>query len=220
MLSNKALQKIGLSLLIIMAIIVAFLAVLVHYHSVFGLDVYLSRDLQARSDIMGRQSLMYNFLYFVSLFGRVFIGSIMILATATIFFALKYFREAIFILLTPIAAGINFLIKIIVDRERPTGNFVTVIDKELDPSFPSGHVVFYVVFFGFLIAAMFFTKKIPRYLRLPVVLFSALMIVAVSVSRIYLGAHWASDVIAGYLLGIILLSIYLFFYLKPHIKSS
>lgn len=220
MLNSKSLQKIGLSLLIIMAIIVAFLGVLVHYHSIFGLDIYLSRDLQAEGDTAQRQNLIYSFLYFVSIFGRVFTGAIMILVTATIFFALKYFREAIFVLLTPIAAGINFVLKIIVDRERPTGNLVQVIDKELDPSFPSGHVVFYVVFFGFLITAMFFTQKIPKHLRLLVVLFSTAMIVAISISRIYLGAHWASDVVAGYLLGIILLSIYLYFYLKPKIKTG
>lgn len=201
-----------------MAIVLVFLGILVHYHSIFGLDIYLSRDLQAEGDTKLKKDFLFQFLNFVSIFGRVLIAAIMVFATAAIFVILKYYREAIFALLTPIAAGLNFIVKIVVDRHRPTGDLVRILDKELDPSFPSGHVVFYVVFFGYLIAALLFVKKIPKIIRGIIILLSAVLIVAISFSRVYLGAHWTTDVIAGYLLGLILLSILLYFYLRPKYK--
>lgn len=218
MLETKTLQKISLSLLVIMAIVMVFLGILVHYHSIFGLDVYLSRDLQAVGNTTLKKDLLFHFLYFVSIFGRVLIAAIMVFMTAIVFAVLKYYREAIFTLLTPIAAGINFIVKIIVDRNRPTDDLVQVLDKALDPSFPSGHVVFYVVFFGYLIATMFFVKKIPKIVRAIIMFIAAGLIVAISFSRVYLGTHWTTDVIAGYMLGLILLSVLLYFYLAPKAK--
>jgi undecaprenyl-diphosphatase len=66
--------------------------------------------------------------------------------------------------------------------------------------FPSGHVVFYTGFFGFLWFLSYTLLKRSR--RRTVLLWSLAALVAlVGPSRIYLGAHWASDVIGGYLLG-------------------
>jgi undecaprenyl-diphosphatase len=99
-------------------------------------------------------------------------------------------------------------------------NLVNILDHEISPSYPSGHVVFFTVFFGFLIAAMFFTKKIPRLMRVFIASTSGALIILVSLSRIYLGAHWLTDVIAGYLLGIVLLSILLYFYLRDYLNRA
>lgn len=216
---KKYLPKIALGLLILAIIALVALGILVHYRSVFGLDVFLSRDIQSEGDTPERRVLILNFLLFVSFFGKAFVTAAMVFIVAAIFYLYKYYREAIFILLTPIAAGINFIVKIIVDRPRPDGSLVHVLDHELDPSFPSGHVNFYVVFFGLLIAIMLSQQKIPLWIRISVIAFSLTMIIAVSFSRIYLGAHWATDVLGGYLLGLILLMGYLYFYFKPN-KSS
>ena len=207
-------------MLVVAIIVLIDLAFLVHYHSVWGLDVYLSRDIQAEGDTANRKSAILDVLTWVSYFGKPVVTGVMIFVVAAIFWLLKYYRETIFVLLTPVAAAINFVVKLIVDRPRPDGSLVHVLDRELDPSFPSGHVNFYVVFFGFLIAAMFFTPKIPLWIRVLVALFSTAMIISISFSRIYLGAHWATDVLGGYLLGLILLSILLYFYLKPKTDSK
>ena len=212
---KKYLPKIAGILLIIAIIALIGLAFLVHYHSVFRLDIFLSRDIQAEGDTAARKSAILSVLTWVSYFGKPLVAAAMVFVVAAVFWLLKYYRETIFVLCTPIAAGINFIVKLIVDRPRPSDTLVAVLDRELDPSFPSGHVNFYVVFFGFLIATMFMTPKIPLWIRVLVGLFSLVMIIAVSFSRIYLGAHWATDVLGGYLLGFILLSILLYFYFQP-----
>lgn len=213
--SNKTFKKAALVLFVLAFIGAIVLAVFVHYHSVLGLDVFLSRDLQAEGNTPERQSLLYRFLYFISLAGRPAISIILVVGSALCFWLLKYFREAFYCLLTPAAAGINFVIKIMVDRPRPSENLVQVLNRELDPSFPSGHVVFYVVFFGFIIAAMFFTPKIPRLLRLIIAVISLSMIILISFSRVYLGAHWMTDTLGGYLVGFVLLFILVYFYARP-----
>lgn len=214
MLDRAQLKKLSLVLFSVTSILVIVLAVLVHYHSVLRLDIYLSRDLQSEGDTPERQALLYQAMYFISLFGRPMISAVLILSTGLFFWFYKYYRETVFTLLTPLAAALNFFVKIIIARPRPSESLVRVIDKQLDPSFPSGHVVFYVVFFGFLIAAMTETKRIPLILRLIIGIISLTMIILVSYSRIYLGAHWITDTTGGYLFGGILLAILLYFYFK------
>ena len=67
-------------------------------------------------------------------------------------------------------------------------------------SFPSGHVVFFVQFFGFLLYLVA-RQKSPGWQRSATMFLVAWPITLVGVSRVYLGAHWPSDVLAGYLVG-------------------
>jgi undecaprenyl-diphosphatase len=68
------------------------------------------------------------------------------------------------------------------------------------PSFPSGHAVYYTAFFGFLWVVTFRRVK-PRLLRWPLLGFFGAVVLLVCLARVYLGAHWPSDVAGGYLLG-------------------
>jgi undecaprenyl-diphosphatase len=106
------------------------------------------------------------------------------------------------------------LMKILIHRARPTPEDAKILSTFTQSSFPSGHVVHYVVFFGFLIAAMIVNKNISSFWRIFVGILSAFLILTVSISRIYLGAHWATDVLGGYLFGFIYLGIMLKFYLN------
>lgn len=97
-------------------------------------------------------------------------------------------------------ALVNYVIKELVARPRPTDPPVWVYRPEAGFSFPSGHVMFYTVFFGFLLFLAWRYLQ-PGWLRGLLIATLAALIVLVGFSRIYLGAHWLSDVVAGYLLG-------------------
>lgn len=106
------------------------------------------------------------------------------------------------------AGGVMYILKEIFARERPTLN--TLVDARLS-SFPSGHSMLSIVFYGFLV---FFAWRILRSKRLKsgITLFFIVFIALICWSRVYLGAHFASDVVAGIIAGIGWLSISLLVY--------
>jgi membrane-associated phospholipid phosphatase len=94
--------------------------------------------------------------------------------------------------------------KLVVNRPRPDVLVVNVIDKLTDTSFPSGHVLFYVSFVGFLWFLCYTLLK-PGWKRtLALCVFGAVVALG-GLSRIYMGEHWPSDVLGAYLLGSICL---------------
>ncbi|MFH1381746.1 MAG: phosphatase PAP2 family protein [Chloroflexota bacterium] len=112
--------------------------------------------------------------------------------------------EAIFIaVLASTEAMLNWLLKQWIARPRPTG--VEIWSNNTDASFPSGHVVFVAVFYGFL---CYLLPKLIKQRAAAVTLqaVSILLIVFTGVSRIYLGAHWLSDALGSLLLAGLLLA--------------
>lgn len=216
----ETLRRRSFVIIVAAFILVVALAVLVHYNNIFRLDIFLSRDLQSEGDTEQKRTLIYHFMVFISYFGKPLISAILIIGSALLFWLIQCYWEAMFCLLTPIAAGINAIVKIIVDRPRPSEQLVQILDREFDPSFPSGHVVFYTVFFGFILVTMFVVKSIPLWLRIIIAVLCIAMIILVSISRVYLGVHWFSDILGGYLLGSALLLILLNFYLAPYSKKK
>lgn len=94
---------------------------------------------------------------------------------------------------------INNLVKIIVRRERP--DYLRMV-MEKSYSFPSGHAMISVLFFGSIIYLV--NKYNLKYKKL--ITFSlSTFVLLVGISRIYLGVHYLTDVVGGYLLGFIVL---------------
>jgi membrane-associated phospholipid phosphatase len=106
---------------------------------------------------------------------------------------------------------INVLVKDLIRRPRPTVNLVHVFRILDSYSFPSAHVMFYVGFFGFLWFLTFTLLK-HSVIRTLLLVFLGSLISFVGVSRIYLGQHWASDVLGAYLLGGLTLAVIIQFY--------
>jgi membrane-associated phospholipid phosphatase len=115
--------------------------------------------------------------------------------------------EAVFLFLS---VGVSDILcsvaKTLVARPRPAAPLVRVLHASSGNAFPSGHVVGYVCCFGFL-AYLAWTGPRSSWPRGLAIAVCAGLIVLVGPSRIYLGAHWATDVLGGYLLGGLWLSI-------------
>jgi undecaprenyl-diphosphatase len=107
---------------------------------------------------------------------------------------------------------INILVKDLILRPRPTPAQVNVFDTLTSYSFPSGHVMFYFGLFGFVGFLAFSLLKSSLKRSLLLVFFGSLIIL-IGLSRIYLGEHWASDVLGAYLLGSLTLIAIIQFYL-------
>ena len=100
---------------------------------------------------------------------------------------------------------LNTLIKIILKRPRPEG-FNIIIEKGF--SFPSGHSMISAAFYGLLI---YFVYKYIKNKKIKYIICTALsiLILLIGISRIYLGVHFASDVLAGFVLSIAYLICYI-----------
>lgn len=150
----------------------------------------------------------------VSWFGYMPYSLIMVVLVAIAFYLFKYKKESLYILLTLVSGLVSWLAKFAVNRPRPSESVVRIMGETKYQSFPSGHVLFYVIFFGFLVILMYQLKSIPKWLRLLVAISSLFLIFTIPISRVYMGAHWFTDVLGGFLLGMICLYINSFLYLR------
>jgi membrane-associated phospholipid phosphatase len=103
-------------------------------------------------------------------------------------------------------SGLGFVLKILIARPRPSADLVTVLKQLRDSSFPSGHVLFFTTLLGFLLYLAYTLLKHSWWRTLLLVLLLGL-VGMIGPSRIYVGEHWASDVVAAYLLGSIWLAL-------------
>ena len=99
---------------------------------------------------------------------------------------------------------LNNVIKVIVKRERPISWFLV---EESGYSFPSGHAMAAVCFYG-LIIYLLYRSNIKKKYQIGIITFLTILILLIAISRIYLGVHYASDVIGGVVIALIYLVIY------------
>jgi membrane-associated phospholipid phosphatase len=193
----------------ILLALIAFagLAFLANTVPIFPPDVSITRNLQEEMP-----SWLGMVMQWVSWPGFGIQSGIIIAAAAGILAVIGLRWEAVMALLTGIGTGaLNTLVKVVVHRPRPGADLVNVVQTLNSYSFPSGHVMFYTGFFGFLLFLSFTLLKRTglRYLVNTVLI---ILIALVGVSRMYLGEHWASDVLGGYLLGSLVLIVAVMLY--------
>ena len=104
----------------------------------------------------------------------------------------------------------------IVQRPRPTEYRII---EETGYSFPSGHSMVSMAFYGYLIYLIYKYVK-NKYLKYISIILLSILICSIGISRIYLGVHYTSDVLAGFMISISYLIIYISAVNKFFIKDE
>ncbi len=149
----------------------------------------------------------------VSFLGDGWIPAVPVVAIAVICAFQKKWLEAAFVIGTMSSVLLAGVLKVLVGRPRPPTFAMNPFD--LFPltdrfAYPSGHVLFFVVFYGFL--SYLSWKLLAGRARWISVSVCAALVVLIGPSRILLGEHWASDVIGSYIIGALWLIILILLY--------
>lgn len=173
----------------------AVLAAFAYFNAYFGWDVRAAVALQA-VPVRG----LREFMRAVSRPGNGWTPYVLTGIATLAFLIFRRRSEAAGMFLSAAGGGLlNVLLKALIARPRPVASLV-VIDREVRGlSFPSGHVMFYVCFFGFLFFAAYALTPRGSWTRRILPVLAALPVVLVGFSRVYLGAHWPSDTLGAYL---------------------
>lgn len=118
----------------------------------------------------------------------------------------RRFIEGSFIVLSFVPRALREAISALVARPRPGAELVDVRDEAAGFSFPSGHVVGAMVLYGLLFYLL--QVCVPRReLRAPLQIVAAFVMLAAGPARVYVGVHWPSDTVGGYLYGALALAL-------------
>lgn len=136
-----------------------------------------------------------------------FLGSAIVLITVTFIILLlaknKMMATRIAINLTAVFL-INRIMKYIFRRPRPE---VLKLAEETGFSFPSAHAMVSMGYYGFFIYLSYKYIKNKK-LKIASILVLSILIFLIGISRIYLGVHYATDIICGFIFGVIYLYIF------------
>lgn len=151
--------------------------------------------------------LISDFITPIAKFVTNFGGAIfLVVLTITLFILIKNKKIGISILSNLVIITIlNQLLKKILQRPRPT-EFRIV--EETGYSFPSGHSMVSMAFYGYLIYLIYKYVK-NKYVKWSSIVLLSILICSIGISRIYLGVHYTSDVLGGFLISISYLIIYI-----------
>lgn len=198
---------------VIALVIVGLLTFAAHNNALLPGDLPFTRELQESNS-----PVVFWLFNSVSWLGSSVPSVVIEVGALLILWLVRLRVEAVFLALTLLADLLGGVLKIVVGRNRPTPDLVHVVQQIQQPSFPSGHTLHYTVFYGFLIfvIAINFKSSWPRNVALVIL---ALLIALVGPSRVYLGEHWPTDVIGGYLIGALCLATLIAGYLwaKAHL---
>lgn len=150
-----------------------------------------------------------TFLTVITNIGGTFWTIIITILIVIILVYFKYYYAALFLVANKlIVVTLNSIIKDLIQRPRPSHHHFVY---ESSFSFPSGHASSALsLYIPLLLIGIFIFKKIGSQIIISTL--AILMVLAIGYSRIYLGVHYPSDIIGGYLLaGVVLVSTIIFF---------
>ena len=138
-----------------------------------------------------------TFFKVITFFGSVW--CILIISLILVILSKKY---RLYFVINPICSDVlNRILKLIFGRPRP--NILRLI-TESGYSFPSGHGMMSIIYYGFIIY-LIWQKDYKLKWKILLIIPLVLLILLVGISRIYLGVHYASDILAAFMIGIVYL---------------
>ena len=206
-------RKWGTVLLVVYAALLVLFGLLAWWvasHPILAIDITITRDFQEN-----QPPWLNTTMIAVSYIGNMSVLSIgLVVLAAALFWMVDLRLEAItVVVVSATSALLNMLLKFIVARPRPSASLVEIIQAASGNSFPSGHVMSYVALWGLLFSFGIILFRGNHWWRTALLVVSALFVVLVGPSRVYLGDHWASDVLGAYLLSGLLVGVALWIYL-------
>ncbi len=181
-----------LTFLIVSAVVLIALAILVRVPATYRLDLIVTRELQETThpalDAVARWMTFMGNSATLALLAAGVLGIALYAGVAT---------AGIFALLSLLSLPINVVVKNMVDRRRPEPEEVRVLPgPRWGFSFPSGHSMGSASFYGFL-AVLVWLHVAPLGPRIALLIPFLALPPLIGWSRIWLGAHWLSDVVGG-----------------------
>ncbi len=193
--------RVGLSLLVVLGAalpyLLLYLLVSQSWQPLVNLDIAVEAD--------AHRAVLDSDVLRAAAFGATFLGgggvrAVVTLALSAVLLATRRARLAVFLLVTVSAGAVlNVLLKALVNRARPL--FPDAVSTEGSSSFPSGHTMGTTVLVASLLLLAW--PSLSRRSRPLVTLLAALAVVAVAASRVLLGVHYLSDVVAAVFAGIV-----------------
>jgi undecaprenyl-diphosphatase len=138
------------------------------------------------------------FFSVMSWIGSQLMTTIVVVGVIWLAFRRDWFRAVALTLAVMGGTALNDLLKALFHRGRP--ETATEFIKYESWSFPSGHSMNSLIGFGF-VAYLFLERTTDRRARIAIIVATAIVVGLVGFSRLYLGVHYLSDVIAGFLAG-------------------
>jgi membrane-associated phospholipid phosphatase len=197
--SGLPLTLLGIAFIYILLVFLGIVEDIVNQESIVAVDTRFTNLLYAY-----RTATLVKIFLWITLLGNVQIVLSLALVV-TVLFWLWNKRAYIFPLWVSLGGSylVTILGKVVLHRQRPPG--IGAYD-EIFYSFPSGHATISLAFYGFI--AYFLMRHIVTWRnRLNFSFVAIMLIAAIGFSRLYLGVHYLSDVLGGYLLGLVWLII-------------
>ncbi len=198
---NKKSNRKGLLGIAVLAVISLVMCIGAHWEPRFPGDLRLTLLFQS----VDGEPLTFVMEWVSRLFGMSQ-ATVLVIVSAFVLWQWLGRLEAGLILTTGLSPLVYSILKLAVNRPRPSPDLVDVFVTEKGSGFPSGHAFFAVVFLG-LLTYFVFTHVRKRGVRVPALFGLLTLILLIGASRVYLGAHWASDVLGGYMVGAVFLAV-------------
>jgi membrane-associated phospholipid phosphatase len=143
---------------------------------------------------------------FLSVIGRDWMRAVIAMPVAAALLRARSHRR-LYAFATTLLGGVLLTqaLKAVFQRARPSD--IEHLGSAYGYSFPSGHALGAMLLFGSLAYVVYFSIDHSRRLRLLAVLLCVLMILSIGASRVYLGVHYLSDVLAGFAAGLCWLAV-------------